>query len=267
MTISAPQVESISVEKLTVDPSVQRSVDKLRVGRIAKDYQPAALGTITVSRREDGVCHVIDGQHRVMATIEAGHGDQEVTCLVYTGLTRAEEAAMFRRLNNTRTVLPVDKFRVRVVEGDPVAVTLNKILNQHGWTVMTSKAPGTFAAVTALEGVYGGKLNGEGDVELICDELISIITESWGHDADGVRGEIVGGLGALLLRYNTRVDLSKLVAELGKYPSGPRGLVGKAKGLRDYRGGKLPDAVAEIAVELLNKGRRTNKLPDWRSHA
>lgn len=267
MTHSAPQVENLPVAKLTVDPAVQRGVDKLRVDKMAKDYRTDALGTVIVSRREDGTCHVVDGQHRVQATIAAGYGDQEIACLVYEGLTRPEEAAMFRRLNNTRTVMPVDKFRVRVVEGDAAAVTLNGILNHHGWKVEQSKNDGMFAAVAALEAVYRGKLNGPGDATTICDTLIRVITEAWGHDSAGVRSEIVAGIGAVLLRYNTRVDLAKLVSELGQAKAGPRGLIGKAKGLRDYRGGKLSDAFAEVIVEMVNKSRRTNRLPEWRSSA
>lgn len=267
MTQPAPQVEDLPVAKLTVDPDVQRSIDKIRVDRIVKDYRTDALGTVVVSRRDDGTCHVIDGQHRVAATVSAGYGDRSITCLVYERLTRADEAAMFRRLNNTRQVTPVDKFRVRVVEGDDTALTLNAILHRHGWKVERTKHAGVFAAVSAFETVYTGKLAGPGDTARVCDTLIGIITEAWGHDADGARAEIISGIGAVLLRYNTRVDVPKIVAELGQIKSGPRGLVGKARGLRDYRGGRLSDALAEIVVELLNKQRRTNRLPEWRSAA
>jgi hypothetical protein len=266
VTLDAPQIETLSVAKLTVDQEVQRAVDKARVDRLAKDYREAALGVIVVSRRDDGTYHVIDGQHRVSATIAAGFGDHALTCLVYEGLARADEAAMFRHLNNTRGVLAVDKFRVRVIEGDPAAVVLNDILSRHGWRVQMNKDAGAFAAVSAFESIYKGKLNGPGNTRDICDTLIRVITEAWGHDASGVRNEIVGGLGAVLLRFNTRVDLTKLVAELGQHPGGPRGLVGRAKGLHAFRGGKLADSFAEVVVEMLNKGRRVStRLPEWRS--
>lgn len=267
MTTSAPLVEALPVAKLTVDPGVQRSIDKARVDKIVNDFQFESIGTVVVSKRDDGTCHVIDGQHRVAAVQGAGYGDQSVTCLVYEGLTRSEEAAMFRRLNNTRQVMPVDKFRVRVVEGDEAAVTLNRILNEHGWKVEQSKSNGAFAAVAALEKVFRGKLAGPGDTAKICDTLISVVTEAWGHDSDGVRAEIIAGVGAVLLRYNTRVDLPKLIHELAQVKSGPRGLVGKAKGLRDFRGGTLSEALAEILVEMINRQRRTNRLPEWRSAA
>ena len=267
MTIAAPQLEDLPVAKLTVDHTVQRAVDKPRVDKIVKDYQRSALGTIVVSRRDDGTHHVIDGQHRVQATIAVGLGDETVPCLVYSGLSRAEEASMFRRLNNTRVVQAVDKFRVRVVEGDPVAVTLNNLLSRHGWYVQMNKDDGAFAAVTALESVYRGKVNGFDSSEALCDTLLRVLTEAWDHNADGVRAEIVRGTGAVLARYGARVDLAKLTSSMGTYPGGPRGLVGAAKGLHGFRGGTLPDALAEVLVEMLNKGRRSStRLPEWRSH-
>lgn len=265
MTKPLPQVESLPVAKLTIDPDLQRALDKTRVDKIAKDYQPEAVGTIIVSHRDDGTYHVIDGQHRVSATIAAGYGDRTLPCLVHNGLTRAEEAALFRRHNNTRQVSPIDRFRVRVIEEDPAAVVLNTILTAHGWRVTQSKNAGAFAAVTAFEGIYRGKINGPGTTRDICNTTISVITEAWGHDANGVRAEVVGGIGAVLLRYNTRIDLPKLVMELSTHANGPLGLIRKARGLRDYRGGRLPDALAEVIVELLNKSKRTNRLPDWRS--
>ena len=267
MISPAPRIEQLPIAVLTTDPEVQRSVDKARVDKIVKDYHPEALGTIIVSRRGNGTHHIIDGQHRVQATIAAGYGNRAITCQVYDGLSRADEAAMFRRLNNTRQVSPIDKFRVRVIEGDAAAVLLNGMLNRHGWTVRTSKSGGSFAAVGALESVYRGKLNGPGSTELVCELLIRAVTESWGHNADGVRAEIVSGLGAVLLRFNSRVDVPKLILELSKHEGGPRGLVGRAKNLHTYRGGKLSDALAEIVVELLNKQRRNNRLPEWRSAA
>lgn len=267
MTFSAPTTEYLPVSKLSIDPEVQRALEKPRVDRIVKNYSPAALGTLIVSRREDGTHHVVDGQHRLHATIAVGREESSMLCLVHEGLSKADEAAMFRLYNNTKAVSPFDKFRVRVIEGDEVAVTLNNILVSHGWKVEQSKNSGSFAAPAALEQVYGGKLNGEGTTADICDTVIRVITESWGHDADGVRGELVKGIGLLFLRYNSRVDVPKLTAQLSNYAGGPRALSGAAKGLRNFRGGLLPEAVAEILVEMLNKGRRTNLLPEWRSRA
>ncbi len=265
MSDHAPQVEELAVARLTVDHTVQRALDKLRVDKLAADYKPDAIGVIVVSARDDGTVHVIDGQHRVAATIAAGFGERNLPCMVYKGLNRAEEAAMFRRLNNTRGVQALDKFRVRVIEEDPVAVVLNDLLSRRGWTVGWSKADGWFAAVTALENLYRASKNTEGEHDAVCDTTLRVVTEAWGHNADGVRSEVIAGVGAVVLRHGDGVDLAKLVSELSQFRGGPRTLIGQAKSLRDIRGGRLGDSFAEIVINLVNKSRRSRRLPDWHS--
>ena len=260
-----PEIRDIPLAHLTVDPEVQRGLDKIRVDKLVADYRSDALGVIVVSDRGDGTHHVIDGQHRVAATQAAGYGDRAVKCLVYKGLDLAEEAAMFRRLNNSRAVQALDKFRVRVIEGDPVAVRLNTMLERNGWRVLQSKDDGAFAAVHALETVYRGTRGGPTENIEVCEKLIAVVSAAWDHDADGVRSEVLMGLGAVLTRHQHEVDIPKLVAELGQFTGGPRGLIGRAKSLRDIRGGRVSDAFAEIVVNLLNRRRRSNLLPDWRS--
>lgn len=246
---------------LTVDHDVQRPLDTVRVAQIAADFEPEAFGVIHLSQRDDGSVIILDGQHRVAAANVIGRGEVPVEAVIWTGLSKAEEAAMFRRLNNTRQVQILDRFRIRIVEGDPTACKLNALLEQHGWTIRKAGAIGSFFAVAALEKLYNAKEGGDYDT---CDSLIRIATAAWGHDSNGLRAEIVSGLGALLRRY-PGLDSAKLVTELGKHEGGPLGLIGKAKQLRDIRGGKISDSMAEIMINLHNKQRKLNRLPAWGS--
>lgn len=257
-------ITQIEPSLLTVDQSVQRPLDSVRVAGIAADFEREALGVIHVSERPDGTHHIIDGQHRISAVHVIGRGDIPVACVLWTGLTRAEEAAMFRRLNNTRQVQILDRFRVRIVEGDPVACELAAMLESHGWTIRKAQAKGSFFAVSALERVY--RAPKEGRDLATCDALVKLATAAWGHDSNALRAEIVSGLGVLLRQY-PRLDVAKVVTELGKHEGGPLGLIGKAKQLRDIRGGRISDAMAEILVNLHNKRRITNRLPEWGASA
>jgi hypothetical protein len=249
-------VMAIEPALLTVDHSVQRPLDGTRVADIAADFEPESLNVITVSERADGTHHIVDGQHRVAAMRVLGKDNTPVTAVLWKNLTRAEEAAMFRRLNNTRQVQTLDKFRIRIVEGDPTACTLNELLESHGWAIRKAKSNGSFFAVSALEQMYNTPPGKDLDT---CDALIRVATRAWGHESDGLRAEIVKGLGVLLRRY-PRLDAPKLVDELAKLAGGPLGLIGKAKQLRDIRGGRISDAMAEILVELHNKRRQTNRI-------
>lgn len=256
---AASVVMEIEPALLTVDHTVQRPLDGVRVAQIAADFEVDSLNVITVSERPDGTQHIVDGQHRIAAMRVIGKDTIPVRCVLWKGLSRADEAAMWRRLNNTRQIQVLDKFRVRIVEGDPVACTLNELLQSHGWTIRKAQAQGSFYAVGALEKVYN-KPPGK-DIET-CDALLRVATHAWGHESNGLRAEIVSGLGALL-RKHPHLDHPKLITELGKLEGGPLNLIGKAKQLRDIRGGLISDAMAEILVNLHNKRRQTNRLPEW----
>lgn len=268
MTHPAPEIRYIPADRLIVDQTVQRTyTDRRRVERIVAKYNPEALGVLMVSDRGDGTIHVMDGAHRLAATIAAGLEDAKLECKVHFGLLKAEEAAMFRVLNETRTVNALDKFRVRVVEQDPVAVGINEILTRHGWTLQQGTNVGNFNAVASLETIYlgGPKPSGPTANIGVVESLISVLTTAWGNNPDGVRREIISGVGYLLLRHGDRVDLPKLISELGAYSGGALALLGDARGLHKLRKGRVGDSLAEVVVNLLNKGKRsTNRLPDWR---
>lgn len=266
-----PQTKQSSVKKelradhLGIDPTVQRTVDPKRVQKIASTLNFDALGTIIVSEREDGTYHVVDGQTRVAAVKEAGHGDYGMDCRVFTGLSLAEEAELFRLYNDTKQVQAITKFRIRVVEGDPKAVSLNRMLNDYGWRITGSAGQGRFVAVAALEWVHDGGTQfepGNGDV---CDVVINVLTTAFGHNPDGVRESLIKGLGLVVMRYGEQLDLRKLAVQLGGHDGGPIGLIGDARQLRRIRSGPTHEAMAEVLVNLVNKGRRTKRLPDWRS--
>jgi hypothetical protein len=266
MSRAAKKLEYIPASKLVADLAVQRSsLDEARVARMADRFDIDLVGVLEVSRRDDGSQHVLDGMHRTAAARAADLGDIELPCLVWEGLTRAEEAHMFLGLNNAKGVNAVDRFRVRVVAEDPAAVALDEILALSGWTVKAGTADGYFMAVGALEALWNttptyGRSNAQ-----IVDKTIRILTEAWGRQPDTMRSQIVTGIGSMVLRYGDTLNTSKLVSVLALYSGGPRKLVGDARTLRSFRRGRVGDSVAEILVREVNRGvRKANKLASWR---
>jgi hypothetical protein len=255
--VRKPDIRPLKVTDLIVDSDVQRDLDQRRVAKIADDLNLEALGVITVSHRENGSYHIVDGQHRVAALKQAGGDGDKVMCRVFDGLTVQEEAELFRLLNNTAKPLAVDLFRVRVVEGDPAAVDLAHILNDHGWRIGSSTSTTIFAAVVALERVY--RLE-----PAAAEKSVASLTRAWGHDPAAVDGRLVEGLGLVYVRYGTTVEVAEMVDRLAKSGT-PSRLIGKARDLRDLIGGTVTKALAEIVVELYNARRKTKALPPWRS--
>lgn len=254
-----PDVYPVAVSSLIVDHVVQRSLDRRRVSKMAEELDLDAIGVITVSIRENGDHCIIDGQHRVEALRAAGYGNGAVLCRVFKDLPLAEEAGMFRLLNNSAKVGFIDQFNVRVIEGDPVAIGVLKIIHDHGWVIRKAVTKGGFMAVAALERIYLRD-------KVAAERTLATITRSWGHELSGADGRIVEGLGLVYIRYGDAIEISALVERLSKFGGGGGALLGKPRALRDLIGSTVGRAVADIVVELYNKQRRTRSIPSWRSN-
>lgn len=254
-----PEMRQLQISNLIVDPNVQRSLDRSRVARIADDLDLDAIGIITVSHRGNGSYHVIDGQHRVEALRLAGGDGERVSCRIFNGLAVEEEARLFRLLNNTKSLQALERFRVRVIEGDPVAVSIHDILSRHGWKLTGGVGDGAFAAVAAIQRIW------ERDQAAV-ERTIVTITRAWGHASIASNGHLVEGIGLVYARYGEAVNDASLSDRLARYAGGPGRLIGAARGLQDTYRFTVSVAVADIVVELYNAQRKTKALPPWRAN-
>lgn len=260
-----PQPGKLFRDVMVVDEEVQRTIDPNWIEAQLKDgFDPGGLGAIVVSARQDGTYHVIDGQHRVELCKRFGY-KQPLDCLIWKGLSQAEEAAKFLKLNKRRSVQPISRFLVRVKAGDEQAIVLTELLAKYGWRVAAAKSRGSFSAISSFEKVYTGWGKVQAKNLGACESVVSVITGAWKLDPQGVRNEIISGLGLVFIRHGNKVDISKLVAELAIMEGGPQVLVGSAKSLSRVSSGTVGDAMAAILINLHNKGRRNEKykLPSW----
>jgi len=254
-----PRVTSEMVERkvgdLWVDPNVQRVLKKARVGRMASDFRPDAVGVLTTSYRSANRIHVIDGQHRYRAA-EASAYTGVLQTMEYHGLTVPEEAALFRLLNTTEKVSRIDQFLIACVEQDPAATRLAGFLADSGWSVGPSAMEGRLSAIGSLERVFAL------DADAAAATL-AVLTKAFGHRPAAVQGSLLEGLGRMLARYGRDVDLDDLAKRLAGVPGGPDGLVGNARGQALTSTGNLSTQVARIITNLYNQRRRSTALPVW----
>lgn len=250
----------IDQSTLTTDLRVQRPLDSRRVNELAKSYNPERLGTVIISDREDGTKVVIDGQTRLAAKQKVGD-DGLVHAQVYTGLTVEQEASMFLDYNNSKPVSAIDKFLVRVTEGDPVANDITQIAANHGWQVKPGSGDGHIQAVNALERAY---TRGGGAGPVVVDRLLDAITQAWGHDKAGANASLISGLAELILRYHHNVIQDKLIREL--QATTPRTLLGRARGMKEARvfSDSLPLIVGRVLHTMHNTKMRSKALPEWK---
>lgn len=255
--------EWINSEDLSLDPRVQRLFDPRKVDKILQmGFDASGLGTLTVSRRDDGTIVILDGQHRREAGKQVGHTGK-FHCEVHHGLTLKQEARIFRISNNQTVPTLVSQFLVRVTEGDPVALDIEAILASHGWQVTKGSSDGCITAVNAIERVYrtadGTLPNGtHGD---LTDRVIGVITAAWGTDYRAANGQILMGVAQLFGRFGDAVNVSKLVKEM--QAMAPVSLIGMAKAMQSVQGGRVPSAVAKVLVGKHNSKMRINLLPEW----
>jgi hypothetical protein len=235
------------VGDLWVDPQVQRAVKKARVEAMAGSFRPEALGVLTTSWREATRIHVIDGQHRYRAAEAAGYTGV-IQTMEYRGLTIPEEAALFRLLNKTEKVSPIDQH---------LALAIARILKDNGWTLASTAGAGKISAIRALERVYAKDATAAA-------ATMATLTAAFGHIPAAVQGSMVEGLGLVLAKHGLDIDLTDLAKRLAASPGGPDALVGFARGQKMARTGNLSAQVSWVIVTLYNQRRRTTSLPEWR---
>lgn len=251
------RIERVRLGDITIDQRVQRGIEHTRVDKIAKAFNWSAFGVPTLSRRADGVLVILDGMHRIEGAKAAGFIDATPQIKVHWGLTLEDEAELFLLLNDTRKPLPVDLFKIGVISGDPDLIKMNELIETAGLQVANSGRT-AFRAVSALRRIYSIE-------PMAAARALDVCVRAWGAHSDSVQGAIYEGLGMFFVRYGDAVNADEMSERLAKYPGGANALLGAARGLSKIRSVSVPNGIADIAVEVYNRLRRTRALPPWTS--
>lgn len=173
--------EVLPLTKLMVDDAYQRPLTNF-VEKIRNNYDPALLGTLVVSKRSSSEYAVVDGQTRKEALAELGQA--AAPCLVYIGLTQAQEASLFARLQKERRgIHSFHRFRAALVAGEKEPTEIAEIANECGYEVGMEK--GEISSVAALEYAY------RKDPEVL-ERLLLVLKEAWPEYTP--QGDIIRGL-------------------------------------------------------------------------
>lgn len=258
-------IETIPANKLEVDRRVQRDeLNDRKVRQIEADFNPDALGVITVSRRKDRGLYIVDGWHRVEAA-KLKDPEYPLVCHVFEGLTVPEEALMFLALNNRTAVSMLEKYKVLLSAEDEDALMIEKITTEHGWKVHPQPAPGHIQAIGALYRIHAASQKMEAQPHLLEATLI-VITRAWNNDQAASQAVILEGIARVFAAYPGKVIVSVLFEKLRDLKGGPRDLHTRARALADTRNGRVTNAVAELVVDAYNKNARGRALPVWQQH-
>lgn len=260
--------EWLPVAGINVHAAAQRPFDEKWARYIADNLDPDALGFPAVARVPNGKAgmtyYAVDGQHRIGGVRLALGDDQLIECEIIDAISIEQAAKIFRQRNKTRGVRAIDQFLAGITAKDAECVQINDIVTSLGIVIDRNARDGTVSAVGALVKVYrGDKAQGTGKNALALKRTLGTALNAWGRTGEAMNGQVIEGLGAVVLRYGDTLDFDALEKKLRQFKGGALGLLGAARGLRESFGGSVANCVAHQIVILYNRGRGKHQLRDW----
>ncbi len=233
--------EVVDLTTTFVDTLYQRNLTSLAED-IGDNFNPALVGTLIFSERSgdkaapkgkhDEPYATVDGQTRREGALRAGV--KELPGLIYIGLNRQDEAALFSLLQRKRrNMMTHERFKASLVAKEEEAMGIARILRRYGYEVgpRGNSQAKTIQAVAALEVTYRKSPD-------LLEDVVNIIDKAWGgSDADtrdAFSAEMIRGL-ARALQSDTIDDDNRLLKRLAA--TSPLRLKMNADHYRAARGG------------------------------
>lgn len=255
----------------------QRLINPARVIKYKDEFDPDAFGTPCLSLRPNGHYYIVDGDHRIEALRALWPEDknQKITCEVWEGLSRADEARMYVKRNHNLGQTRYQDFMANVSSGHAQCKDIMAVVQAAGMKI--SRAPGDKAiqSVSALERVYTGfegqvsgnrvgkTWDGEAKPKLLA-ETLDIIARAWGGTTASMHGHIIEGIGWVLLHRRDTIHIPTLIEKLAAYPGNAANLVSAGRGRHGIMGGTMYANTGDVIVETYNAKRRKGAIEKLR---
>ena len=187
------KLSRVKLADLKTAVAYQRAMKKAHVKRIIATFDPDSVQAINVGKRSNGSMYIVDGQHLCAALMEMGY--THWPCQVFPSTGRAHEAQVFRICNSSQTRKAVNKielWRALLVEGDPNARAINKMVKEFGYTIDNSPQWPNIKAVGIVQKLYE---------EDALEDVLWLLHDAWGEyeDADMLSAYIIAGLGGYVI--------------------------------------------------------------------
>ena len=203
------RIECVPLERIVTE-QYQRILNMKNVAGIVKNFDPAKLGVLVVSHREDGTYAVLDGQHRLTALRRLGY--DAANCIVLEGMTIQQEADYFRRQNENKQSLRInDTFNASLWAEDAESLRIKELMDKYGFRHGKSGQPMCICAIGALQRIL--RRFGDRTLEL----TLACIAATWPHDSTILRCEMLAGLGEFWRRYGEKLTVAQFEARMRKH--------------------------------------------------
>ena len=251
-------MQPVAKELLHIDPDYQRlKINNVKVLSIARIWSWVKCGTLIVARRPDGTLFVVDGQHRKLAA-DKRSDITELPCIIFYALSVEDEARDFLAVNTGRTgVGTVDKFRAMLRYGDQAAVTVDAFIKANGYTISENARSEDQNSVKCIMQILRCHKENPQVAERIFEMCAQIA------DGKKIDEKLYGGMFYLekAIAPNHSLadyDYVPVLAKIG-VPAILKS-IGEARAFYVGDGGTRVWAIG--IHRLVNKGRRTRKLPE-----
>jgi hypothetical protein len=240
----------ISVHLITVDESYQRDKRPSIIKVLREEWDPYIAGAILVAPHSDGSFTVVDGQHRFEIMCERGW--QKIPCFIKPTNTIADEVTAWLDANiNKSNPTALEKHRARVRRGDPEPCDINRIVQQHGFWIATSKSGvmqySKIQAIDAVTQIYKkGMLN----------EVLTFIESAWRGQSYAMTEGVLLGVFAFLQEYPEH-NQAKLLGRAKR--AGVDALLLRAKRFASLSKSTSALAFRDALFELYNRDTPSNK--------
>jgi hypothetical protein len=194
-------IDAIPVSDMFVDHSYQRDLDDHRAHRMSKAWDRRLAGVLDVSDRGPNAnprYAIINGQHRWAAVTMAGTSTH-LAANVHTGLTPADEAAVFRDIDlSTKKLTSWDRWKARRAAGDSTINEIEDLTSKVGLKVYQCRGY-YLMCFSTLEYCY------ETDPEYLARTL-ELVTNIWPNDPQSLKSGIIRGLFAVMQSQQLEAD-------------------------------------------------------------
>lgn len=225
------EIEVVAIDELHVDREMyQRKLVQSRVDKIARSYDMAVAGIITVNRRSNGLLYIVDGQHRTFGAKKAG--EVEMLAQVYQGLTRDQESWLYDKKNSTHGPMSATaRYKARLSHGDQIAVNMRDVAEELGLHINTERSPTNgINAVSAVEYIYCGRKTADHTIDHEAAKertrmVLSIIRDAFGKQTEAgvdlppkaAHGDLMKAIFHFCAVHEGQYDRKRLVRKLGEY--------------------------------------------------
>lgn len=195
----------LSTNQLTSGLRYQRPVEKKDVNKLIREWDPRRLTPIVVSARE-GKFNVVDGQHRVEAMRRMAKGkDVSIPCLIYTGMSYEDEAALYAELDRGRKRLTLPQSLNAMVEAgtDPEIMEVKRLAESAGFVWALAKRTGQpfeIEATRALISAY--RLLGVAGFS----RLLELMAGTWHGAPSSLKASMLSGMALFLKTYEAELN-------------------------------------------------------------